>query len=220
MALDATAARKWLDAFFPPSGAEDCNWQKVACALALRGHFSVITGGPGTGKTYTAARLLALLFATAPMPPSCGWRWLRPRARRLRASKQSIESALHGLQASVGDALDLPGLVQRVGAARTLHALLGARPDTRHWGYHAGRPLDVDVLIVDEASMVHLEMMSALLEALPPTARLILLGDKDQLASVEAGAVLGDLCRDAAAGRYGAGYRGFCPACGGRTHSP
>ncbi len=93
-----------------------------------------------------------------------------PTGKAAARLKQSIESALHGLQASVGDALDLPGLVQRVGAARTLHALLGARPDTRHWGYHAGRPLDVDVLIVDEASMVHLEMMSALLEALPPTA--------------------------------------------------
>ncbi|MBX9936325.1 MAG: exodeoxyribonuclease V subunit alpha, partial [Burkholderiaceae bacterium] len=75
-------------------------------------------------------------------------------------------------------------------------------PDTRQFQYHAGRPLDVDVLIVDEASMVHLEMMAALLAALPATARLILLGDKDQLASVEAGAVLGDLCRDAQAGRY------------------
>nr|WP_246253903.1 exodeoxyribonuclease V subunit alpha [Comamonas jiangduensis] len=204
VALDATAARKWLDAFFPPSGAEDCNWQKVACALALRGHFSVITGGPGTGKTYTAARLLALLFATAPNAAQLRVALAAPTGKAAARLKQSIESALHGLQASVGDALDLPGLVQRVGAARTLHALLGARPDTRHWGYHAGRPLDVDVLIVDEASMVHLEMMSALLEALPPTARLILLGDKDQLASVEAGAVLGDLCRDAAAGRYGA----------------
>ncbi|WP_371070085.1 AAA family ATPase, partial [Salmonella enterica] len=68
--------------------------------------------------------------------------------------------------------------------------------------HHAANPLDVDVLIVDEASMVHLEMMDALLQALPPTARLILLGDKDQLASVEAGAVLGDVCRDAAQGGY------------------
>ncbi len=220
VALDATAARKWLDAFFPPSGAEDCNWQKVACALALRGHFSVITGGPGTGKTYTAARLLALLFATAPNAAQLRVALAAPTGKAAARLKQSIESALHGLQASVGDALDLPGLVQRVGAARTLHALLGARPDTRHWGYHAGRPLDVDVLIVDEASMVHLEMMSALLEALPPTARLILLGDKDQLASVEAGAVLGDLCRDAAAGRYGADTVDFVERVAGERIPP
>lgn len=208
-ALDEAAARQWLDRFFPSSEARDCNWQKVACALALRGHFSVITGGPGTGKTYTAARLLALLFATASNADQLRVALAAPTGKAAARLKQSIETALQGLQDSVGSALDLKALVQRVGAARTLHSLLGARPDTRHWGYHAGRPLDVDVLIVDEASMVHLEMMSALLEALPSTARLILLGDKDQLASVEAGAVLGDLCRDAAAGRYGADTLSF-----------
>jgi len=96
-------------------------------------------------------------------------------------------------------------LVERTAnTLRTLHALLGARPDTRRFRHHAGNPLDVDVVIVDEASMVHLEMMAALLEALPHGARLVLLGDKDQLASVEAGAVLGDLCRDASDGRYDA----------------
>lgn len=207
VALDEPAARQWLDRFFPASGSSensDCNWQKVACALALRGHFSVITGGPGTGKTYTAARLLALMFATSSNADQLRVALAAPTGKAAARLKQSIETALQGLQSSVGNALDLKALVNRVGAARTLHSLLGARPDTRHWGYHAGRPLDVDVLIVDEASMVHLEMMSALLEALPLTARLILLGDKDQLASVEAGAVLGDLCRDAAAGRYGA----------------
>ncbi|HEY4664538.1 MAG TPA: exodeoxyribonuclease V subunit alpha, partial [Comamonas sp.] len=154
------------------------------------------------GKTYTAARLLALLFTTTPDAEQLRVALAAPTGKAAARLKQSIETALQDLQASVGDALDLPALVQRVGAARTLHSLLGARPGTRHWGYHAGRPLDVDVLIVDEASMVHLEMMSALLEALPAHARLILLGDKDQLASVEAGAVLGDLCRDAQAGRY------------------
>ena len=195
-------ARHWLDAFFAPSAAGVCNWQKVACAAALRGRFSVITGGPGTGKTYTAARLLALLFATAEQPQQLRVALAAPTGKAAARLKQSIEAALEGLQSSVGDALDLQALVQRVGAARTLHSLLGARPGTRHWGFHAGHPLDVDVLIVDEASMVHLEMMSALLDAMPAHARLVLLGDKDQLASVEAGAVLGDLCRDAEHGRY------------------
>lgn len=218
-ALDEDGARQWLDRFFP-AASDGTNWQKVACALALRGRFSVITGGPGTGKTYTAARLLALLFATAPDADQLRVALAAPTGKAAARLKQSIESALQGLQCSVGDALDLEALVQRVGAARTLHALLGARPDTRHWGYHAGRPLDVDVLIVDEASMVHLEMMSALLEALPPTARLILLGDKDQLASVEAGAVLGDLCRDAAAGRYGPDTVDFVQRVAGETMAP
>src|SRR5690606_16760789 len=91
------------------------------------------------------------------------------------------------------------------------------RPDTRQFRYHAGQLLDVDVLIVDEASMVHLEMMAALLAALPATARVIFLGDKDQLASVEAGAVLGDLCRDAEAGRYSASTAGYALAASGET---
>jgi exodeoxyribonuclease V alpha subunit len=104
-----------------------------------------------------------------------------------------------------------------MGPARTLHSLLGARPDTRQFRHHAANPLDVDVLIVDEASMVHLEMMDALLQALPATARLVLLGDKDQLASVEAGAVLGDLCRNACAGRYSADTAQFVQTVAGQT---
>jgi len=201
--LDEALARHWLDRLFPPAAeGGPVDWQKLACALALRGRLSVITGGPGTGKTYTAARLLALLFATAPDAGQLRVALAAPTGKAAARLKQSIDGALLQLQGSMGGEIDLAGLVQRMGAARTLHSMLGARPDTRHWGFHAGRQLDVDVLIVDEASMVHLEMMAALLEALPSGARLVLLGDKDQLASVEAGAVLGDLCRDAQAGRY------------------
>ncbi|RZA34584.1 MAG: exodeoxyribonuclease V subunit alpha, partial [Lysobacteraceae bacterium] len=116
--------------------------------------------------------------------------------------KQSIDKALNELADKVGSQLPLRELTLRMGPARTLHSLLGARPDTRAFAHHRGNPLDVDVLIVDEASMVHLEMMASLLDALPPGATLILLGDKDQLASVEAGAVLGDLCHNAGAGGY------------------
>jgi exodeoxyribonuclease V alpha subunit len=97
-----------------------------------------------------------------------------------------------------------------------LHSLLGARPDTRAFQHHAGNQLDVDVLIVDEASMIHLEMMSALLAALPKTATLVLLGDKDQLASVEAGAVLGDLCHNADAGAYSAETLSYVQASTGQ----
>lgn len=202
-ALDEARVRLWLDRLFASSAATpDLDWQKLACALALRGQLSVITGGPGTGKTYTAARLLALLFATAPDAQQLRVALAAPTGKAAARLKQSIDTALLDLNPVVQGALDLQALVLRMGGARTLHSLLGARPDTRHWGHHAGKPLDVDVLIVDEASMIHLEMMSALLQALPPTARLILLGDKDQLASVEAGAVLGDLCRDAQAGCY------------------
>jgi exodeoxyribonuclease V alpha subunit len=210
-------ARTWLDRFFPvqPSPAPD--WQKLACAVALRARLSVITGGPGTGKTYTAARLLALLLALHEGPVPLRVALAAPTGKAAARLKQSIDTALLALEVPADAGLDLPALVERMGPARTLHALLGARPDTRQFRHHAAHPLDLDVLIVDEASMVHLEMMDALLQALPPSARLVLLGDKDQLASVEAGAVLGELCRDAALGRHDAETLRFAQAVAGQT---
>jgi exodeoxyribonuclease V alpha subunit len=211
--VDVGRVRHWLDILFdhaPREGGPD--WQKIACAVALRGKLGIITGGPGTGKTYTVARLLALLFATAGGASGAdleaGAGGLRialaaPTGKAAARLKQSIDHALDDLAKRVPE-LRLPELAARMGAARTLHSLLGARPDTRSFVHNKGNPLDVDVLIVDEASMVHLEMMASLLDALPSHARLILLGDKDQLASVEAGAVLGDLCHDAQAGGYSA----------------
>ena len=206
-------ARAWLDRLFPPR--EGVDWQKAACALALRGRLTVITGGPGTGKTYTAARLLALLLAQAPDPTQLRVALAAPTGKAAARLKQAIDSALGQLESGLDGLLDLRGLTERIGAARTLHALLGARPDRRAFRHDARHPLELDVLIVDEASMVHLEMMAAVLAALPPGARLVLLGDKDQLASVEAGAVLGDLCRDAVAGRYDAATRAHLAASAG-----
>ncbi|PUE52677.1 exodeoxyribonuclease V subunit alpha [Limnohabitans parvus] len=214
-------ARQWLDRFFVPSteAPADTDWQKVACAVALRARLSVITGGPGTGKTYAAARLLALLLALHEEGSPLRVALAAPTGKAAARLKQSIDNALTSLQDQVpeGSGLDLNTLIARMGPARTLHSLLGARPDTRQFRHHAANPLDVDVLIVDEASMVHLEMMDALLQALPATARLVLLGDKDQLASVEAGAVLGDLCRDAAAARYSADTAQFVQTVAGQT---
>lgn len=227
-AVDEAAARAWLDRLFEgapveapasaeASSAQAVDWQKLACAVALRGRMSVITGGPGTGKTYTAARLLALLFAVAPDPSLLRVTLAAPTGKAAARLKQSIDASLQDLHQRLGGTLDLPLLTQRMGAARTLHALLGARPDTRRFKHDASKPLDIDVLIVDEASMIHLEMMSALLAALPATARVIFLGDKDQLASVEAGAVLGDLCRDAEAGRYDAETARYAAAVAGQA---
>lgn len=221
LAVPETAARRWLDRFFVPNAnaPADTDWQKVACAVALRARLSVITGGPGTGKTYTAARLLALLLALHEGDSPLRVALAAPTGKAAARLKQSIDNALTSLQEQVpeGGGLDLNALITRMGPARTLHSLLGARPDTRQFRHHAANPLDVDVLIVDEASMVHLEMMDALLQALPATTRLVLLGDKDQLASVEAGAVLGDLCRDAAAGRYSADTAQFVQTVAGQT---
>ena len=183
------------------AGDAEPDWQRVACALALRAGVGVITGGPGTGKTFTAARLLVLLFATASRPERLRVALAAPTGKAAARLKQSIDTALGQLGARLGE-LPALRLASRIGPARTLHALLGARGDTRRLRHHAGNPLDLDVLLVDEASMVHLEMMADLLDALPPHARLVLLGDSDQLASVEAGAVLGELCVHARAGRY------------------
>ena len=208
-AVDERAARDWLNLLFPKPSANDAaspppvpDWQKIACALALRSRLTVITGGPGTGKTYTAARLLALLLATSPDPAQLRVALAAPTGKAAARLRQSIDQSLASLQASLQGAIDLHALAERIGKARTLHSLLGMHQGSRQFQHNAQHPLDVDVLIVDETSMVHLEMMAALLQAMPPQATLILLGDKDQLASVEAGSVLGDLCAHAQDTRY------------------
>jgi len=196
--VDAAAAAQVIATLFAPSSAASADWQRLACALALRSRLTLLTGGPGTGKTYTAARLLAALVATAPNPAALRVALAAPTGKAAARLKQAIDQAMLTLPALPG----VPDLAARLGPARTLHSLLGARPDSRRFARNAAQPLEVDVLLIDEASMVHLEMMAAVLDALPPTARLILLGDKDQLASVEAGAVLGELCADAEGGHY------------------
>ncbi len=146
--------------------------------------------------------MLALLFAIDKNPERLRVALAAPTGKAAARLRQSIDSSLQELDLRLGDELNLDSFTRRMGAARTLHSLLGARPDTRMMRFNASHPLDIDILIVDEASMIHLEMMSALLQAMPAGAKVILLGDKDQLASVEAGAVLGDLCRSATFGNY------------------
>ncbi len=214
---DPAQVRRWLGKLFTPRAPDTFDWQRLACAVALRSRLALITGGPGTGKTYTVARLLALLFAVHPDPGSLRIALAAPTGKAAARLKQSIDKALDELKQALPGELDWPLLAQRLSQSLTLHKLLGARPDTRHLARHAGQPLDVDVLVVDEASMVHLEMMAALLDALPPRARLLLLGDKDQLASVEAGAVLGDLCAHAARGHYDASTAAWAQACTGEA---
>lgn len=173
----------------------EIHWQSIAAAVAAGGAFTVISGGPGTGKTTTVVQLLALLQELA-----------EAQGKRLRVQLAApTGKAAARLTASMGNAFErfsADKSYRAPEAAVTLHRLLGRRPDSRRFVYNAQNPLHVDLLVVDEASMIDIEMMAALLEALPASARLVLLGDKDQLASVEAGSVLGDICRNASRPAY------------------
>jgi len=159
------------------------NWQWVAAATACLQPFCVITGGPGTGKTTTVTRLLCALLSQQPDLR------IALAAPTGKAAARMIESIR---QARQRDDLSPEMLAGIPDDSFTLHRLLGWTP--RGFRYHAKHPLPWDCVVVDEASMVDLAMMHQLLQALPPHARLVLLGDKDQLASVEAGSVLADVC--------------------------
>ena len=185
------------------AGSDDGDWQQIACALAARSAFAIITGGPGTGKTTTVVRLLALLqgLALDQDQPALRIHLAAPTGKAAARLNESIAGRVASLR------LDHLPNGEAVRAAiptevTTLHRLLGARPDSRHFRHGPGNPLPADLVVIDEASMVDVEMMAYLLAALRPDARLILLGDKDQLASVEAGAVLGELCQRAARSFY------------------
>ncbi|MDW6001674.1 exodeoxyribonuclease V subunit alpha [Vibrio mangrovi] len=182
-----------LDVLVPESVC--LNWQKVAAAIALSRRFAVISGGPGTGKTTTVAKLLAALMkqssATAQQPVI---KLVAPTGKAAARLTESIGQAVERLSVSPEMKAQIPT------QASTLHRLLGAIPNSAEFRHHQGNPLHVDLLVVDEASMIDLPMMYKLLTALPEHARLVLLGDKDQLASVEAGAVLGDICSFQSAG--------------------
>jgi len=165
------------------------DWQKVACALAARQRFTLITGGPGTGKTTTVVRLLALLQSQSTRPLRIAL--AAPTGKAAARLGESIARAVQQLP---------PAMQQHIPTqAQTLHKLLQVRAAVQATPAPA---LALDLVVVDEASMIDLELMARLLAAVPPSASLILLGDKDQLASVEAGAVMGQLCEGASAGHY------------------
>lgn len=187
-AFDAAKLDEGLRRFFGEASPESPAWgQRHAAATAVRQRFCVISGGPGTGKTRTAAIVLALLLEQAGDKP------LRialsaptgKAAARLQESIKLLRDSLPCAEAVKGQ---LPT------EAFTLHRLLGTRPDSAECRFNAENPLPFDIVVVDEASMVDLALMGKLFAATPLPSRLVLLGDKDQLASVEAGAVLADIC--------------------------
>lgn len=191
-AVDESLLRKTLDHLFGAAGTE-IDWQKVAAAVAVTRRIAVISGGPGTGKTTTVAKLLTALIQLS-QGQRLRIQLAAPTGKAAARLTESLGKAIRQLPLSEDERKLFPD------QASTLHRLLGAQPNSQRLRYHRGNPLNLDVLVVDEASMVDLPMMARLVAALPAKARVVFLGDRDQLASVEAGAVLGDICRFAELG--------------------
>ncbi|MEF8982641.1 exodeoxyribonuclease V subunit alpha [Thiohalorhabdus sp.] len=196
--VDTATLQAALARLFPEAGEAETDWQKVAAAVAVLRRLTLITGGPGTGKTTTVTRLLAALLE-------------QPATDQLRiALAAPTGKAAARMQEAVRHAkAELPldeALRNRIPEeARTLHRLLGARMSSTQFRHNRDNPLPFDVVVVDEASMVDVALFAKLLDAIPPKARLVIVGDRDQLAPVEAGSVLGEIA---------AGDNGFSKAFG------
>jgi exodeoxyribonuclease V alpha subunit len=223
---DAIADRTWLRAalnrLWPTDDSGALDGQRMAALMALQRRFLVISGGPGTGKTFTVVKILALLIEDALRR---GQRLPRitlvaPTGKAAARLAESIRRTKPTLPCAGVITTAIPD------DAATIHRCLGLqRGSTTRFRYNAGNPLLTDVLLVDEASMVDLALMARLLDAVPAHARVLLLGDEDQLASVEAGAVLGDICNSGTPRSYSQVLvRGVAELTGDRlplaTHAP
>ncbi len=185
--IDAPLLGDGLRRLFPEKDGDGVNWQKVAAFASVWKRLCLISGGPGTGKTFTVAKIIALHLEQSKGKP------LRialtsPTGKAAARLRESIHEAKGKLDGPKDVIEAIPE------EASTIHRLLGALSGSPYFRHNPENPLPVDLLVVDESSMVDLALLSKLAQAVPKGARLILLGDKDQLASVEAGAVLGDIC--------------------------
>lgn len=174
-----------LDLLFGRKNTDETDWQRFAASQALEQSFLIISGGPGTGKTTTVVKILALLQSVA----GNGLRiaLAAPTGKAAMRLQESIGTSVHSLPLDESILKSIP--LQ----ASTLHRLLGVKRHSPFFHHNGDNPLSYDVVVVDEASMVDLALMNKLVDALHPGTRLILLGDKNQLASVESGTVLADL---------------------------
>ncbi|MCH8486954.1 MAG: exodeoxyribonuclease V subunit alpha [Candidatus Cyclonatronum sp.] len=184
-------------------------WQRAAGVAALNRRLTVLTGGPGTGKTYTVLRLLLLLLKSAP-----GGRRLRvaiaaPTGKAANRVRESLIAGIDQLKTAGLEVRfpDVGELISQIPVqTMTLHRLLGTLHQQVTFRHNRRNPLPFDLVIVDEASMIPSALMARMLEALRADARLILLGDKHQLASVESGAVFADICHEPELNRFSAGF--------------
>jgi len=164
---------------------EQVDWQLVSVLQALLNNFSIITGGPGTGKTTTLAKLLIVLYE---LEPDAKVALAAPTGKASMRMFESLKSSTLPFSVETKSKIDKL-------KPSTIHGLLGYKKESVNFKYNAENPLPYNWVVVDEASMIDVPMFSKLLEALGDNCRIILLGDKDQLASVEAGSLLGDLCQ-------------------------
>ena len=197
---DADLLEGGLSRLFPPGSSEELDWQRLAAVTAVLRRFSLITGGPGTGKTSTVLRILALLLAQS------GPRRLRialsaPTGKAAARLKEAVKQSKATLE------LSAEALVRIPEDAFTLHRLLGFMPGSNLFRHNRTNPLPFEMIVVDEASMVDLPLMAKLLDAISPDTRLLFLGDRDQLASVEPGAVFGDICSAAETAGWSKAFR-------------
>jgi len=171
---------------------DETNWQQIAAALALSSRFLIISGGPGTGKTTTITRILALLIEQHQQTSQQPLR-ISLAAPTGKAAMRMRESIRQSMQRE-GDRFSPEVQQQLPQESSTLHRLLGYIPNSTEFRFNANHHLASDLVIIDEASMIDLALMTKLFEATSPQANIILLGDKDQLSSVETGSVFADLC--------------------------
>ena len=183
--LDLPLLAQGLKRLFPWDPAQALDWQKVAAAIAVSRRFAVISGGPGTGKTTTVVKVLALLLA---QDPALRIALAAPTGKAAARLTDAIRNGKERERVEI-DAAILARIPEEAG---TIHRLLGAGFGDA-FRHNRDNPLLLDCLVIDEASMIDLPLMARLLEALTERVHIILLGDRDQLASVEAGNVLGDI---------------------------
>ena len=200
--MDESLLSQGVARLFPGGEGGEVDWQKVAALGALWSRFSVISGGPGTGKTSTVVKILALLLEQA-KGEKVRIALAAPTGKSAARLKESIRAMKAGLDCSEEVRGQIPEDVT------TLHRLLGVRGGSVRFRHDRENRLPFSVVIIDEASMVALPLMAKLAVALDAGARVILLGDRDQLASVEAGAALGDICGGGRAEPYSQGFQAF-----------
>lgn len=170
---------------FNLSAEEKIDWQQAASIFGVLNNFTIITGGPGTGKTTTVAKILTILFTIYP-------------SFKVALTAPTGKAAVRMGESLLATKIDLPDTIRekfKTLVPTTIHRLLKYIPDSPYFRFDAHNPLMYDLVIVDEASMIDVALFAKLLQAIGPGTRIILLGDKDQLASVEAGSLLGDLCQ-------------------------